>query len=125
MLAALSVQAVAMGVAAGGLSVTVVGFLLGGGLALLDVANGPDIGLLVGLLVGLIVGGWVAGRVAIHSNWFHGSVSGLLMGGLLILLASLGGAAASIWNVLLLALVSAVVGGVGGLIGGRSGASLK
>jgi hypothetical protein len=125
MLAALSVQAVVMGVAAGGLSVTVVGFLVGGGLALLDVANGPDIGLLVGLLVGLVVGGWVAGRMAIHSTRFHGSVSGLLLGGLLILLASLGGASASIWNVLLLALVSIVVGGIGGLIGGRSGASLE
>jgi hypothetical protein len=119
MLAALSVQAVVMGVAAGGLSVTVVGFLVGGGLALLDVANGPDIGLLVGLLVGLVVGGWVAGRMAIHSTRFHGSVSGLLLGGLLILLASLGGGSASIWNVLLLALVSIVVGGIGGLIGGR------
>jgi len=119
MLAALSVQAVVMGVAAGGLSVTVVGFLVGGGLVLLEVENGPDIGLLIGLLVGLIVGGWVAGRMAIHSNRFHGSVSGLLMGGLLILLASFGGASASIWNVLLLALVSIVVGGVGGLIGGR------
>jgi hypothetical protein len=119
MLAALSVQAVVMGVAAGGLSVTVVGFLVGGGLALLDVANGPDIGLIVGLLVGLSVGGWVSGRMAIHSNRFHGSVSGLLLGGLLILLASLGGAAASIWNVLLLAFVSVVVGGMGGFIGGR------
>jgi hypothetical protein len=119
MLAALSVQAVLMGVAAGGLSVTVVAFLLGGGLSLLDVANGPDIGLLVGLVVGLVIGGWVAGRMAVHSNRFHGSVTGLLIGGLLILLASLGGAAASIWNVLLLALVSIVVGGVGGVIGGR------
>ena len=119
MLAALSVKAVVMGVAAGGLSVTVVGFLVGGGLALLDVENGLDIGLLVGLLVGLTGGGWVAGRMAIHSNRFHGSVSGLLMGGLLIMLASLGGASASIWNVLLLALVSIVVGGAGGLIGGR------
>lgn len=119
MLAALSVQAVIMGLAAGGLSVTVIGFLLGGGLALLDVANGPDIGLLVGLLVGLVVGGWVAGRMAVHSQRFHGSVTGLLMGGLLILLASLGGAAASIWNVLLLALVSIVVGGIGGVLGRR------
>ncbi|CAN5867140.1 hypothetical protein BH23ACT4_BH23ACT4_08500 [soil metagenome] len=119
MLAALSVQAVVMGVAAGGLSITVVGFLVGGGLALLDVTNGPTIGLLVGLLVGLMVGGWIAGRMAFHSNRFHGSVSGLLLGGLLILLASLGGAAASIWNVLLLALVSIFVGGAGGLIGGR------
>lgn len=119
MLAALSVQAVVMGLAAGGLSVTVIGFLLGGGLALLDVANGPDIGLLVGLLVGLVVGGWVAGRMAVHSQRFHGSVTGLLMGGLLILLASLGGAAASIWNVLLLALVSIVVGGIGGVLGRR------
>lgn len=119
MLAALSVQAVVMGVAAGGLSVTVVAFLLGGGLALLDVANGPDIGLLVGLLAGLVIGGWVAGRMAVHSNRFHGSVTGLLIGGLLILLASLGGAAASIWNVLLLALVSIVAGGIGGVIGSR------
>ena len=125
MLAALSIQAVVMGVAAGGLSVTVVGFLLGGGLALLNVASGPDIGLIVGLLVGLGVGGWVAGRMALHSNRFHGSVSGLLLGGLLILLASVGGASASIWNLLLLAFVSMVVGGVGGFIGGRSGASLE
>lgn len=120
MLAALSVQAVVMGLAAGGLSVTVIGFLLGGGLALLDVENGPDIGLLVGLLVGLVVGGWVAGRMALHSSRFHGSVTGLLMGGLLILLASWGGASATIWNVLLLALVSIVVGGIGGVLGGRS-----
>ncbi|MGF1617414.1 MAG: hypothetical protein ACFCU2_06340 [Acidimicrobiia bacterium] len=119
MLAALSIQAVVMGVAAGGLSITLVGFLVGGGLALLDVTNGPTIGLLVGLLVGLVVGGWIAGRMALHSHRFHGSVAGLLLGGLLILLASLGEASASIWNVLLLAFASIVGGGVGGLIGGR------
>ncbi len=119
MLAALSIQAVVMGVAAGGLAITVVGFLVGGGLALADVNNGPTIGLLIGLLAGLVVGGWIAGRMALHSNRFHGSVCGLLLGGMLILLASLGGASASIWNVLLLALVSIVVGGIGGVIGGR------
>ncbi len=112
-----------MGVAAGGLSITFVGFLVGGGLALFDVTNGPTIGLLIGLLVGLVVGGWIAGRMALHSNRFHGSVAGLLLGGLLILLASFRGASISVWNVLLLAFVSIVAGGVGGFIGGRSGAS--
>lgn len=119
MLAALRVQAVVMGVVAGGFCITIVGFLVGGGLALLDVSNGPDIGLLAGVLVGLMAGGWVAGRMAIHSHRFHGSVAGLLLGGVLIMLASLGSAAITIVNVLILALVSIVFGGAGGFIGGR------
>jgi putative membrane protein (TIGR04086 family) len=121
MLAALNIRAVVAGFAAGGLSATVLAFLVGGSLTLLDVENGADIGLLVGVLIGLGVSGWVSGRIAVHSHRFHGSVTALLLGGLLILLASLGAAAASLLDVLILALVCIVVGGLGGVLGGRRG----
>ena len=121
MLAALNIRAVVAGFAAGGLSATVLAFLVGGSLALLDVENGADIGLLVGVLIGLGVSGWVSGRIAVHSHRFHGSVTALMLGGLLILLASLGAAAASLIDVLILALVCMVVGGLGGVLGGRRG----
>jgi hypothetical protein len=121
MLAALNIRAVVAGFAAGGLSATVIAFLVGGSLALLDVENGADIGLFVGVLVGLGVSGWVSGRMAVHSHRFHGSVTALLLGGLLVLLASLGSTSSSVLDVLILALVSMIIGGLGGVLGGRRG----
>lgn len=124
MLAALNIRAVVAGFAAGGLSVTVLAFLVGGSLTLLDVENGADIGLLVGVLIGQGVSGWVSGRIAVHSHRFHGSVTALLLGGFLVLLASLGATSSSLLDVLTLALVSIVMGGLGGVLGGRRGRPL-
>jgi hypothetical protein len=92
MLAALNVSAVALGVAGGGLMATIVALGLGGLLSVVNVPNGADLGLLVGILVGLVFGGWLAGRFAVHSHRFHGSIVGLAITALIVLLASLGAA---------------------------------
>ncbi len=119
MLAALSIPAVIAGVASSGLAATIVGLAVGGVLSVVGVGNGANIGLILGVVSGLFAGGWVAGRLAIHSERFHGAISGLLFGGILILLASLSSTSASIFNVLVLALVSILFGGFGGVVGGR------
>lgn len=119
MLAALNLVAVGLGIGAGGLSATVVGLVLGGMLSVFGVENGPDIGLVVGIVVGLAVAGWVAGRLARHSERFHGAVTGLLLAGLMIVLARLGGSPAPTSSVLWLAVLAAVISGLTGWLAGR------
>jgi len=114
MLAALNLAAVGLGVGAGGLSATVAAFVISALLTLIGVDEGPDIGLFAGVIIGLAVAGWVAGRMARHSERFHGAVTGLLLAGLVIVLARLGGSPASTASVLWLALLSAVVSGAAG-----------
>jgi putative membrane protein (TIGR04086 family) len=114
MLAALNFAAVGFGVGAGGLSATVAALVISALLSLLGVDEGPDIGLFSGVIIGLAVAGWVAGRMARHSERFHGAVTGLLLAGLVVVLARLGGSPASTASVLWLALLSAVVSGAAG-----------
>ena len=118
MLAALNLAAIGLGVGAGGLSATLAAFLSSALLSLLEVDNGPDIGLFCGVVVGLLVAGWVSGRLARHSERFHGAVTGLLLAGLVIVLARLGGSPAPTGSVLWLALLSAVIGGATGWLAG-------
>jgi hypothetical protein len=120
MLAALNVSAVALGVAGGGLTATIVALGLGGLLSVVNVPNGADLGLLVGILVGLVFGGWLAGRFAVHSHRFHGSIVGLAITALIVLLASLGAAEISILTVVWMAFIAIVVAGLGGWLGGRN-----
>jgi hypothetical protein len=119
MLAALNIAAVGLGVGAGGLSATIWAFGVSALLSVMDVEGGPDIGLFSGVIVGLAVAGWVSGRFAAHSERFHGAVSGLLLAGLVIVLAVLGGSPASTSSVVWLALLSSVVGGTTGWLAGR------
>lgn len=119
MLAALNIAAVGLGVGAGGLSATVAAFAISALLSLFGVENGPDIGLFSGVLVGLAAAGWVSGRMANHSERFHGAVSGLLLAGLVIVLARFGGSPASTVSVLWLAVLSSVVAGTTGWLAGR------
>jgi hypothetical protein len=119
MLAALNIVAVGLGVGAGGLSATVAAFGISALLSVLNVERGADIGLFAGVVIGLAVAGWVSGRMANHSERFHGAVSGLLLAGLVIVLAVLGGSPASTGSVLWLALLSAVVAGTAGWLAGR------
>lgn len=119
MLAALNIAAVGLGVGAGGLSATVAAFAISALLSLVGVESGSDIGLFSGVLVGLAVAGWVSGRMANHSERFHGAVTGLLLAGLVVVLAVLGGSPASTISVLWLALISSVVAGTTGWLAGR------
>lgn len=118
-IAALNIGALGLGLAAAGLSSTLVGLVVGLGLNLVGVDAGPDIGLIVGILTGLVVGGWVAGGLARHSFRFHGAVAGLLFAGLIILIARLGGGPEATLQVLWLALIAIAVGGFSGWLAGR------
>lgn len=120
MLAALNVVAVGLGVAGGGLLATVAALGFGAILTGLEVSDGANLGLLLGVTAGLVFGGWVSGRLAVHSHRFHGSITGLILTGVLVLLASAGAANISIWAVVTAALLGIVVGGFGGWFGGRN-----
>jgi hypothetical protein len=119
MLAALNIVAVGLGVGAGGLSATLLALVLGGVLTVIGVERGGDIGLTVGVVLGLAVAGWVAGRLARHSERFHGAVTGLLLAGLIIVVARMGGSPASTVTVVWLAVVAATVAGLTGWLAGR------
>lgn len=107
-----------LGVGAGGLTASVVSLALGLGLGLLG-DWGPDVGLVIGILTGLAVGGWLSGRRSVHSHRFHGSVTGLVLAFVVVAIARFGGSPANTGSVLWLAVVSMVVGGLAGWLGGR------
>lgn len=119
MLAALNVSALLIGIAGGGLAATILALLFGGALSVFGVPYGPEVGLLVGVFVGVVFGGLVSGRLAVHSNRFHGSIVGLALAAVIIVL-SRGAAGVTIQAVLTMALVATVLGGFGGWLGGRS-----
>jgi hypothetical protein len=119
MLAALNIMAVGLGLGAGGLSATILALVLGSLLSVIGVENGADIGLVTGVGFGLAVAGWVSGRLARHSERFHGSVTGLLLAGLIVVVARMGGSPAPTVTVIWLALVAATVAGLTGWLAGR------
>ncbi|HUF15346.1 MAG TPA: hypothetical protein VMQ46_05615 [Acidimicrobiia bacterium] len=122
MLAALNFGALALGVAAGGLTASLLALLLSGGLTLLGVDGGAGIGLVAGIVAGLGAGGWVAGTRAVHSNRFHGMVTGLILAFVVVLIARLGGSPASTTVVIWLAFVSIAISGLAGWFAGRRAA---
>ena len=119
MLAALNIGAVALGVATGALSASLLTLLLSGGLTLVGVEDGAGIGLVVGVISGLAAGGWVAGSRAVHSERFHGMVTGLLLAFIVVVIARLGDSPASTGVVLWLALLSVAISGTAGWLAGR------
>jgi putative membrane protein (TIGR04086 family) len=123
MLAALSVGAVLVGVAAGSLAASVVALVSSGILVLLGFEAGPGIGLVLGIVLGLGVGGWVAGKRARHSSRFHGAVTGLVLAFVVMVIAVLGGSPASTITVVWLAFLSAVIAGIAGWLAGRQDSS--
>jgi hypothetical protein len=118
-LAALSLGAVALGVASGGLTASLLALVLSGGLALTGAEWGSGVGLVLGVLAGLAMAGWVAGWRAVHSPRFHGQVAGLILAFVIFVVARLGGSPAGAGTVLWLALVSVVVAGAAGWLAGR------
>jgi len=119
MLAALNIVAIGLGLGAGGLSATLLARALGGLLTVIGVEDGADIGLVAGVVSGLAVSGWVSGRLARHSERFHGSVTGLILAGLIVVVARMGGSPAPTVTVIWLAVVAAVVAGLTGWLAGR------
>lgn len=119
LLAALNIGAVLIGVAAGGLIASVVGFILGGLLAIAGVDGGAGIGLITGVITGLLAGGWVSGLRARHSERFHGAVTGLALAFVIMVIAILGGSPAPTSQILLLAAIATVLAGTAGWLAGR------
>lgn len=113
------VGAVLLGAGAGSLLATIVGLGAWPVLELLSVRAAPEAALLFGVLVGLAGGGFVAGRVAGLAQLFHGALSGLALAGLVTIVARLGGSPAATGQVLVLAVVAIVFGGLGGAISTR------
>ena len=119
MLAALNLVAVGLGIGAGGLSATILALVLGGLLTVAGVQGAADIGLVAGIVGGLAVAGWVSGRMARHSERFHGAVTGLLLAGLIMVVARLGGSPAPTLSVIWLAVLAALISGLTGWLAGR------
>ena len=115
MLGTISVRAVLAGVGGGTLiaaAVYLIGYLV------VAPATG-ELLLVIALLIGLAGGGWIAGRLAPFNGRFHGSLSGLLIAGVVIVISRLGGSPAPVSQVLLLAAIAIVVGGVAGWVAYR------
>jgi hypothetical protein len=61
----------------------------------------------------------VAGHLARHSERFHGAVTGLMLAGLIIVIARLGGSPAGTGSVVWLAILAALIAGFTGWLAGR------
>jgi hypothetical protein len=119
MLAALNFAAVALGVATGTLGASLLALLFSVGLTILGVEDGAGIGLVIGVVSGLAAGGWVAGSRAVHSERFHGMVTGLLLAFVVVVIARLGNSPASTGVVIWLAILSVAISGAAGWLAGR------
>jgi hypothetical protein len=118
-LASLRILALLTGLGVGALGTTLLALVLWGVLAALGSDDAALAGLTVAVLVGLAVGGYAAGRMAVVAHRFHGSVTGLLLAGLVLVIARLGGSPAPTGQVLWLALLAVLLGGTGGAVAGR------
>lgn len=78
------------------------------------------VALTLSVLVGFGIGAFLAGRLAIVNGRFHGSITALAMAAIVIVVARMGGSAAPLSSVLLLALIAIVVGGLCGSLGARA-----
>lgn len=119
MIASLRIIAVALGVGIGSLTATVLSLMFWGVLAVVGFEDAPLAGLTAAIVVGFGVAGYSAGRLAPHTHRFHGSVAGLGLAGLVLIVATLGGSPAPFGRVLLLFGLGIVIGGFGGVLGGR------
>lgn len=118
MLASLRVIAVLVGLGIGGLTATVLSLAFWLILTAFGFDDAALAGLTVALLFGFVAGGYASGRMAIVAHRFHGSVSGLVIAALVLVIARFGGSPAPTAQVLWLALLAMVLGGLGGAIAG-------
>jgi putative membrane protein (TIGR04086 family) len=119
-LATLRFFAVLTGLGIGALTATVLSLLLWGVFTLFGMDDAALTGLTLAVLVGFIAGGFAAGWQAHIAHRFHGSVAGLVLTGLVLVIARLGGSPAPTGQVLWLALLGVILGGMGGAVAGRS-----
>lgn len=119
MLTAIRWRAVLIGFGLGILGIAALSLAIWLVLYLLDVADATGIATTIGTLGGFAIAGWLAGRRAPFSAWFHGALAAMGIALVVVVTSRLGGSTAPTAEVLLLALLASVVGGLGGYLGGR------
>lgn len=91
--------------------------------ALIGIAQsdlGPAIVLAFAFFSGLLFSGYVAGRFTADTNpGFHGNLAGLLLYAVVAVLSLVAGSPAEAPTLILFALVAAIIGYAGGVLGGR------
>lgn len=118
MLASLRILPVLVGLGIGTLSAALLSLVLWLALTAFGFDDAALAGLTFAMLFGLVVGGYAAGRIAVVAHRFHGSVTGLVIAALVLVIARFGGSPAPTAQVLWLALLAVVFGGLGGAIAG-------
>ncbi len=84
-------------------------------------ATDPElIGLTLGVVCGQAVAGWVAGRRVSTAARYHGALAALALSALILFGSVRGGSPAGPGRMALLAGLAIVVGGLGGMAGGRA-----
>ncbi len=116
MLLSLRFLALLIGAGAGSLVQIVVALLVGAGLVMLGIEEGSSVVLLPSLVLGFLVGGFVAGRMSFHSARLHGAATGILIAAVTVVTARRGGSDAGVIEVLILAVVAMLFGGIGGIM---------
>ena len=119
MLASLRILSILLGVGIGGLATTLLALVFWAVLAAAGLDDAPLAGLTAATVVGFGVTGFVAGRSSPHTHRFHGAVAGLALAALVLFIARFGGSPAPITQVLVLLGLGIVLGGLGGIAGGR------
>ena len=112
MLGSISSRAVVAGVGGGTLVAAAV-YLVG---SVLVSPTSGEVLLVISLLGGLASGGGIAGRLAPLNGRFHGSLSGLGIAGVVVVVSRLGGSPAPASQVLVLAGIAIFVGGLTGWV---------
>jgi putative membrane protein (TIGR04086 family) len=115
-LGVLRVEAVLLGLASGVLASGILFYLL---VVLARAAQSETLAglaLTLAVLLGMAVAGVVAGRMARVNGRFHGSITALVLAGVVVVVSSLGGSPTPLGAVLLLAVAAIIVGGVAGTI---------
>lgn len=107
-------RAVLLGLGAGVLGVAVAALAAWWILSILDFEGAAGASTTFGVLSGFVTAGWVAGRRAFHSHWFHGALAGLTVAGAIVVVSILGGSPAPAAQVILLAGMAILLGGLSG-----------
>lgn len=119
MIASLRLLAVLGGIGIGSLSATVLALALWAVLAAFGSEDAPLAALTASVIIGFGFAGYTAGRLAPHTHRFHGAVAGLGLAALVFVIALIGGSPAPLAQILLLLALGIVIGGAGGIAGGR------
>lgn len=110
--------ALSLGGAAGFLSAALVALILWGLFTAVAVSEPVTAAIVGGVVVGLFLGGYVAGRISYRSV-FHGSLTSLLAGAAITLLALGEGSPAPPLTMAGFIIGSAIIGGLGGFLADR------